>query len=343
MYRHLLVPIDGGPFSAEMISQSVSFAKALGAELTFFHAVPDESASLRSDAALLHTMAPDRFAVSYTQRAPAVLSKAQAEAEARGVPSRTLGVASDRVAEAILEAAAQRGCDLIFLSTSGRAGKMPMMLGSVALDVLARAVVPVLVTNFRTARTPVCKVLAVIKDEHDSLAVVLRGFRHHLDEARGRGARPDLALVRSILLYLRAFPQALHHPKEESHLFRALRRRTNEVDATIAELQRQHAVEAELLREVEAALPALEGDATSDAEALARAARALDTHVTAHIALEETIILPAAIRHLHDADWEAIDDAFSGNGDPNFAASFGEDFQSLFARLVGLFPPPPFA
>lgn len=339
MYRHLLVPIDGGAFSAEIISRALSFAKTLDARVTFFHAAPDESASLRGDAALLHAMAPDRFAVAYTEHARVVLAKAEAAARLRGVACGAVSEVTNAVAAAILAAAARLGCDLIVLSTSGRPGKLPMMVGSVAFDVLAHGAVPVLVTNFRTAPNPAARVLGVIKDEHDSLAVVARGLLHHLADARGRGATPDAALVGAILRYLREFPEAHHHPKEEEHLFRALHRRTRETDTTIHELLRQHAVEKALLRDADAALAALERDPARGAAALEEAAAALGGHVTAHIALEETVLLPAACRHLDDADWEAIDEAFSGNGDPHFTAGRDEDVQVLFARLAGLFPP----
>lgn len=339
MYRHLLVPIDGGVFSAEIISRALSFAKALGARVTFFHAAADESASLRGDAALLRAMAPDRFAVAYTEHARVVLAKAGAAARLRGVPCDTVSEVSNAVAPAILAAAARQGCDLIVLSTSGRPGKLPMLVGSVAFDVLAQSTIPVLLTNFRTAPNPAARVLGIIKDEHDSLAVVVRGLLHHLKDARGRGTPPDAALVGAILQYLRTFPEALHHPKEEEYLFRALGRRTREADTTISELQRQHAVEKALLRDADAALAALERDPIRGAAALEAAAAALGGHVTAHIALEETVLLPAAGQHLDDADWEAIDDAFSGNGDPHFTAGCDEDFQVLFARLASLFPP----
>ena len=38
MYRHILVPIDDSPLSADTVQQAVAFARTIGAKVTFFHA-----------------------------------------------------------------------------------------------------------------------------------------------------------------------------------------------------------------------------------------------------------------------------------------------------------------
>jgi nucleotide-binding universal stress UspA family protein len=45
MYRHLLVPLDDSPLSAETVNQAVKLARTLGAKVTFFHAQADYGAS----------------------------------------------------------------------------------------------------------------------------------------------------------------------------------------------------------------------------------------------------------------------------------------------------------
>ena len=39
MYRHLLVPLDGTELSIQLVGNAVGMAVALGARVTFFHAV----------------------------------------------------------------------------------------------------------------------------------------------------------------------------------------------------------------------------------------------------------------------------------------------------------------
>ena len=45
MYRHLMVPLDDSPLSADTVGRAVELARALGAKVTFFHAQADYGAS----------------------------------------------------------------------------------------------------------------------------------------------------------------------------------------------------------------------------------------------------------------------------------------------------------
>jgi len=54
-----------------------------------------------------------------------------------------------------------------------------------------------------------------------------------------------------------------------------------------------------------------------------------------HLGREEGVILPAAQRFLLAEDWEAIDQAFATNRDPNFNGAHRE-YRQLFARIVNL-------
>src|SRR5262245_59685160 len=68
----------------------------------------------------------------------------------------------------------------------------------------------------------------VIRDEHRSLGAVIHGLEYLIREARAKTVAPQFPLLRAILHYIKAFPETLHHPKEEAYLFRKLRTRTNE-------------------------------------------------------------------------------------------------------------------
>ena len=56
-------------------------------------------------------------------------------------------------------------------------------------------------------------------------------------EARGRGIPPSFPLLHAIIRYVRAFPEALHRPKEDTYQFPKLKARTPECYSTIAELE----------------------------------------------------------------------------------------------------------
>ena len=337
MYSHILVPTDGTALSVHTVTKAVEFARTVGARITFFYADPDASASLTDDAALLQLIAPDTYRDDYSGRAREILSKAAVSAGAAGIECETVSRTSTRPHAAILAAADELGCDLIFMSSHGPRSFGGVMLGSETLKVLVGAKVPVLVSSVeKNDPAPAMNmVTSIMKDEHRSIAVVAYGLRTF---ARGlQENRPvDFDLLKSMLGYLRAFPSKLHHPKEEAYLFKKVQERTAELDPLIAELQRQH-------REGDAALHALVeaietlGTATPD-ERIAFVTRleSFAGEQLKHIGMEESRIMPAAARCLLPEDWTSIARAFGENGDLRFAEETRESFRRLFSRIANL-------
>jgi hypothetical protein len=68
------------------------------------------------------------------------------------------------------------------------------------------------------------------------------------------------SLLRAMLHYIEAFPEKLHHPKQNAYLFRNLREWTDEYDATLDELERQHVEGRELVEELRHSIAAYEAD-----------------------------------------------------------------------------------
>ena len=286
MYRHLLVPVDGTDPSTETVGRAVEFAYALGARITFFHARPDRE--------------PEDHSREF-------LVKAESAARAQGVPCESLSSSSDAPPLAIVDAAREAGCDLIFMAAQ--------------------------------ARSPVSgKVIGIIRDEHRSLSAVLHAGMHLIGSAQRRNIVPDPALMNAIVCYLQKFPVALHHPKEDEFLFRKLRERTSEVDAELDELERQHARDRQLVTELAAMVERLAGgheDLAKVQDAVARYAK----FVWEHLGREEGVILPAAERWLTAEDWAGIDAAFAENSDPRFGGDTEAEFRRLFSRIVNLAAP----
>ena len=56
--------------------------------------------------------------------------------------------------------------------------------------------------------------LAIIRDEHRSLAAVIHGLRYLVREMRERNATPNFRLLWAMMLYLDEFPARMHRPKE---------------------------------------------------------------------------------------------------------------------------------
>jgi nucleotide-binding universal stress UspA family protein/hemerythrin-like domain-containing protein len=338
MYQHLLVPVDGTDLSVDVVGNAVALANSVGARVTFLHALPDHASSLRGDVEVLRVSSLDDYAYEVSGKARELLSKAEAAARAFGVPCTSLTVVSDHPAQAIVRAAREHECDLIVMASHGGRNRLGMALASETMKVLVSAGRPVLVTATGDPTEP-AHAIGIIRDEHRSLAAVMHAWMHALEIARPDGTAPDIRLMRAMLRYLHNFPLAVHHPKEEAVLFARLRERTPSVDAELDELQRQHVRDIELVDQLKLRVDAIEDAAAG--EAAAKALRELDAAVKAyasflwdHMGREETVILPAAQRHLTAQDWALVDAAFAQNRDPDFGGEAEREYRHLFSRIV---------
>lgn len=143
MFKHILLPTDGSGLSERAIDKGIALAKAMGARVTAFHAIPP-----------YHTFAYDTMQLEFTQeeylrvsgeQAAIMLGTVESAAKAAGVPFESATAASDHPYEAILRVADERGCDLIVMASHGRRGVKGLLLGSETQKVLTHGTIPVLV------------------------------------------------------------------------------------------------------------------------------------------------------------------------------------------------------
>ena len=341
MYRHLLVPIDASDLSVEVVGSAVAVARSLGARISFFHAVPNHSASLQGDAEILRVTQPTQHAYLVGGRARELLAKAEAAARAFGVTCTSHHGVHDEPAAAIVAAARQHGCDLIVMASHGRRSRLGMAWGSDTLSVLMSAGLPVLVTHTGELGAP-SHAIGILRDEHRAMAAVLHAWTDLLEAPPRQDAEADMASMESMesmLRYLREFPQAVHHPKEERELFSRLRQRDPALSFELDELERQHERDRELLNGLSERLAALrvarDGEARAQArDQLVRALQAYAAFVWNHLGREESVILPAARRCLTAEDWRDIDAAFASDRDPGFPADVERSCRSVFSCIV---------
>ena len=341
MYQHLMVPVDDTPLSATNVDAAVRLAQQLGARISFFHATADLSAT--SDGDLLRLIAPNEFSQEALGQTHAVLAKAAASAAAVGVPCETYSRTCDRPAQAIVEAAQARGCDLIVMASRGQRGIAGWLHSSQTERVLRHSPLALLVTRVASNDPPSAseRALGVILDEHRSIAAVVRGMRDLVQAPHALSDAPDLVSLEAMLAYLQAFPLELHHPKEEAFLHRFLRLRVPGCDALLGELEAQHVTEHVLVAQAVASVAAMRsmrsGDAATTA-ALVERVQALADAVWQHLALEERALLPLARQHLLEADWAEMANAFESNNDPGFGELPAAEFRRLFTRIANLMP-----
>ena len=145
MFTHVLVPTDGSTLSADTALRAVDFAKAIGAKVTFFYAQPEYPAQFFGEGALIDPTTPQQFAKAAQAAAAEILQKCEALASQAGIECGTASEASEVPYEAIIKAAQEHGCDLIFMASHGRRGLAGLLLGSETQKVLTHSKIPVLV------------------------------------------------------------------------------------------------------------------------------------------------------------------------------------------------------
>ena len=178
----------------------------------------------------------------------------------------------------------------------------------------------------------------IIRDEHRAIAAVVHGLTRLAKAAQDPSLKPDFKVFRAMIYYIDAFPERLHHPKEDRHLFARLAARAPQARQLIEELSAEHVMGVQLVRDLEQALLAFEETWPKGAKAFADAVAAYADFHWSHMKKEEEQLMPLAEAALGAEDWSAIEAAFAANEDP--LAGGVEDFDRLYTKIVNLAPQP---
>src|SRR4051794_19371928 len=152
------------------------------------------------------------------------------------------------------------------------------------------------------ARAAPMKAINVILDEHRSLAAVLHGMLYLSRAIPDGRMKPDFKLFGAMVYYIDAFPERLHHPKEDKYLFRLLRLRHPASGALLDRLHAEHVAGETKIRDVQAALRRYEHGGASHFREFSDAVEAYATFHWSHMRAEEEEVLPLARQHLTQAD-----------------------------------------
>ena len=183
--------------------------------------------------------------------------------------------------------------------------------------------------------------LEIIRDEHSSLAAMLQSMRMLVDRGPGDDPKNFFDVLRAMLFYIDEFPERLHHPKETELLFPRVAAAAPEVGMAIARLDRDHEYTEKAVRDIQRLLMARaymgEPRRQPSVDGFTRYAHLY----LAHMQLEEQEVLPAAEKHLTEADWKLLDAEFEKNCDP-LTGKYKPDpaYEALFTRIVMNAPAP---
>jgi len=179
--------------------------------------------------------------------------------------------------------------------------------------------------------------MSIIHAEHRSLSAVLWSLNYLARETR---IEPDFELLSLMIDYIEMFPERLHHPKEDQHLFTALRRRTADAEAVLQTLTADHARGAHMIDDLRFGLARYRAVGEAGREQFGAAVHAYVQFHWEHMRKEEEVLLPLAARVLTQDDWQAIAAAFSESGDPLLGHGAQAALRALFQSILALAPPP---
>jgi nucleotide-binding universal stress UspA family protein len=151
MYKHILIPTDGSELSERAVEAGIALASFLHARVTGFTAVPEYQLPPEAEIASKHERsAAQGYSLADHERevarqAAQALQRIAEHARAAGVEYDEEFTQCDRPHEAIIRAAREHGCDLIFMASHGRRGLSALLHGSQTQGVLTHSTIPALV------------------------------------------------------------------------------------------------------------------------------------------------------------------------------------------------------
>jgi nucleotide-binding universal stress UspA family protein len=146
MHKHILIATDGSDLATKAVESGLALARQIGARATILTASEDWSVFEMAHRAREGASNPiEDYEVLARANADAILARCSEMANAAGVVFDVVYARESHPAEAIVENAKSRGCDLIVMASHGRRGIDRLLLGSQTSRVLALTDLPVLI------------------------------------------------------------------------------------------------------------------------------------------------------------------------------------------------------
>ena len=160
---------------------------------------------------------------------------------------------------------------------------------------------------------------------------------------RGPRNEPELFfdILRAMLFYIDEVPEKQHHPKETELLFPIVAKRSPQCAEVIQRLNNDHHKGETSIRDLQHFLVAWELLGDSRRVEFETAAQKYVDFYKEHMHLEESVVIPEALKVLNADDWRSIDAAFAMNSDP-LSNSKPRDpiYDRLFTKITLRTPAP---
>jgi nucleotide-binding universal stress UspA family protein len=152
MYRRILIPTDGSPLSTAAAHAGVELARQCDAEVVGIHVAQPYQYPVNVEIIVPEYPSEEEYQMTMRRHGDEYLDQVRKEADTLGVKFSGTTVFADKTAQAIIHAAQENMCDLIFIGSHGRSGLGQLLLGSVTNKILSTCKIPVLV--YRVPQEP---------------------------------------------------------------------------------------------------------------------------------------------------------------------------------------------
>jgi hemerythrin-like domain-containing protein len=177
-------------------------------------------------------------------------------------------------------------------------------------------------------------VIDILRKEHRNIESSLLVLERELG-LFARGERPDYEVVHAVIAYFKVYPDACHHPLEDT-VFDKLKVRDSAAAATIGDLAADHRRGAERLRRVAQAVESVLADQQFLRQTINDIIRYFIEQERRHMAMEERYFFPAALKALQSQDWAEITARLTDQRDPLFSDVVEERFEFVRSHILQL-------
>ena len=115
MYRKILIPTDGSPLSTAAAHAGVDLARQCNADVVSVHVAPPYQYPVNVEIIVPEYPSEEEYQAAMRRHGTAYLDEVRKEAEALGVQFSGTMLFEDNTAKAIIHAATENACDLIFI------------------------------------------------------------------------------------------------------------------------------------------------------------------------------------------------------------------------------------
>lgn len=176
-------------------------------------------------------------------------------------------------------------------------------------------------------------VIEILRQEHRNIEKLLLVLERELS-VFARGEHPDYEVIHAVIGYFQVYPEVYHHPLEDL-VFEKLKMR-DPAAANIGDLAADHRRGAERLRRVAQAVESVLAGRELLRQTINDIIRDFIERERQHMAMEERVFFPAAVRALQPQDWAEIASRLTDQTDPLFSEAVEERFDVVRRHILKL-------